>query len=258
MPSRVAASGPIVDPHGIALFETNSWDGTPACGGTRRAQSGRADRVGRVALVGVELQQRAAAEDRAVGGVVPLGVVRVHGVPGVGRDEPRRGERLPPLDLAGAEPGRDAHEHVFEHRAARARAGLRAELLVVERGEHADVAGVVGRREQRDEPGVHRGQVVHPPGGEEHVVEAEPRRRLRVGERAGRAPRRRRPRRRRVASAREQVGVASRSPRTPDGLRVPLLVEREPLVDRAVEVDRQLRDAQHRAGAHEVRRRRRR
>ena len=30
MPSRVAVIGPIVDPHGTALFETNSWLVTPA------------------------------------------------------------------------------------------------------------------------------------------------------------------------------------------------------------------------------------
>ena len=30
MPSRVAVSGPMVDPHGTALFDTNGWVGTPA------------------------------------------------------------------------------------------------------------------------------------------------------------------------------------------------------------------------------------
>ena len=30
MPRRVAVIGPIVDPHGTALFETNSWLTTPA------------------------------------------------------------------------------------------------------------------------------------------------------------------------------------------------------------------------------------
>ena len=29
MPSRVAVSGPIVEPHGIVLFETNYWLATP-------------------------------------------------------------------------------------------------------------------------------------------------------------------------------------------------------------------------------------
>ena len=64
---------------------------------------GAARGIARVSLVGVELQQRAAAEHRAVGRVVPLGVVRVHGVARVGRDAPRRREGPPPLDLAGAE-----------------------------------------------------------------------------------------------------------------------------------------------------------
>ena len=36
MPSRVAVSGPIVDPHGIALWDTNSWVGTPARRQARR------------------------------------------------------------------------------------------------------------------------------------------------------------------------------------------------------------------------------
>ncbi len=31
MPRRVALSGPIVDPHGIVLFETNGCGETPAC-----------------------------------------------------------------------------------------------------------------------------------------------------------------------------------------------------------------------------------
>ena len=30
MPRRVAVIGPIVEPHGIALFDTNSWYATPA------------------------------------------------------------------------------------------------------------------------------------------------------------------------------------------------------------------------------------
>ena len=30
IPSRVAVMGPMVEPHGIALLETNTCDGTPA------------------------------------------------------------------------------------------------------------------------------------------------------------------------------------------------------------------------------------
>jgi hypothetical protein len=30
IPSRVAVMGPMVEPHGTALLETNSWYGTPA------------------------------------------------------------------------------------------------------------------------------------------------------------------------------------------------------------------------------------
>ena len=54
----------------------------------------------------------------------------------------------------------------------------------------------------------------------------------------------------------EHVGVCIEvDRRTPDRLGMPLLVEGEPLaVHLAVEVDRELRDAQHRTGANEVRR----
>ena len=36
MPSRVAVSGPMVEPQGTALFETNSWVRTPAARQARR------------------------------------------------------------------------------------------------------------------------------------------------------------------------------------------------------------------------------
>ena len=35
MPSRVAVIGPIVDPHGTALFDTNGCVGTPAASQAR-------------------------------------------------------------------------------------------------------------------------------------------------------------------------------------------------------------------------------
>ena len=40
MPCRAAVIGPMVDPHGIALFETNDWNGTPAA--RRRGEHGAA------------------------------------------------------------------------------------------------------------------------------------------------------------------------------------------------------------------------
>jgi len=39
MPSRVAVIGPMVEPHGTALFDTNGWVGTPAA---RQVRSQRA------------------------------------------------------------------------------------------------------------------------------------------------------------------------------------------------------------------------
>ena len=35
MPSRVAVSGPIVEPHGMLLRDTNIWNGTPAASHAR-------------------------------------------------------------------------------------------------------------------------------------------------------------------------------------------------------------------------------
>ena len=35
MPSRVAVIGPMVEPQGTELFDTNSWNGTPACSHAR-------------------------------------------------------------------------------------------------------------------------------------------------------------------------------------------------------------------------------
>ena len=110
-------------------------------------------------------------------------------------------------------------------------------------------ADVVGRGEQGDEAGVHRAQVVHAARREELVLAAEPGRRRGVGHQhvvtgdlvdvdAGDA-----------GEVGEQVDPR---PGSPDGLQVPLTVEREALVHLAVQVDRELRDARERAGAHEV------
>ena len=79
---------------------------TPGTAPPPRARPGPqrgARRVGRVALVRVDLEDRAAAGHRLVRRVVPLGIVRVHGVAGVGRHAPGRGERLPLLGGRGAE-----------------------------------------------------------------------------------------------------------------------------------------------------------
>ena len=139
-------SGPIVDPHGTLLRDTNIWH---RHAGAARRPAGTATRgVGRrgVALVGVDLDRRAVVDDRGVVGVVALGVVRVDGVGVVGRDAARRGE--------------EAVEVVARRRRRRAAARApsprngpdapvvagRADLLVVEQGDHRDVVGSARRR----------------------------------------------------------------------------------------------------------------
>ncbi len=83
MPRRVAVSGPIVDPHGTLLRDTNTWWGTlaaaHACWNSTAVSAER-----RVALVGVELDRRTLVDERGVVGVVALDVVGVHGMGVVG------------------------------------------------------------------------------------------------------------------------------------------------------------------------------
>ena len=109
MPSLVAVIGPIVDPQGTALLETKLLvldARAPCC----RAPFGGAERVGGVALVRVDLEQRPAVDQGPIRRVVPLGVVRVHGVAGVGREAPARGKSPRPRDRIGL----DATQYVFE------------------------------------------------------------------------------------------------------------------------------------------------
>src|SRR3712207_9194455 len=54
----------------------------------------RAERIRGVALVGVDLEQRAAVDDRAVHRVVALRVVGVHGVTRIRREADRKSTRL--------------------------------------------------------------------------------------------------------------------------------------------------------------------
>ena len=83
MPCRAAVMGPMVVPHGMELFDTNVCQGTPA-----RSQADDEDGAPRavrgVALVDVDLEDRAAVGQRVVAGLVALRVVGVHRVPGVG------------------------------------------------------------------------------------------------------------------------------------------------------------------------------
>ena len=60
-PSRVAVSGPMVEPHGTVLWDTNSWVATPARRQARR-HSAAPWAPGRSAEFGVDLEQRTAVE----------------------------------------------------------------------------------------------------------------------------------------------------------------------------------------------------
>ena len=113
-------------------------------------------RIGGVALVGVDLQQRTAVEQRLVGRVVPLRVVGVDRVAGVDRQADRPGQGLVLLVGADAAGAGDPGQHVGQQRARRSAPRRAAQLLVVERRQHLDLvaartsaAGRSGRRGRR-------------------------------------------------------------------------------------------------------------
>src|SRR5699024_3460112 len=112
-----------------------------AGGSSEPGDQGGTGGVGGVALVGVDLQQHSPAGRRLVRRVVPLRVVRVHSVPAVGGQAPGGGVGLPLLGPAGTQGLPDPGEHIVQDRAGGTRTGLRAELFVVEGGQHADVVG---------------------------------------------------------------------------------------------------------------------
>ena len=171
MPSRVAVNGPMVDPQGqrVVGHELLGRHASRPAGPPPQRHAGR---VGGVALVGVDLQQRAAVEQRLVGRVVPLWVVGVDGVAGVNRQADRPGQGLVVLVGAHAAGAGDAGEHVGQQRTRRAAPGRTAELLVVERHEQLDPL-VPGRAEQGGQAGMDARQVVQPAGGQELVVGTE-------------------------------------------------------------------------------------
>ena len=95
--------------------------------------------VGGVALVCVDLQDRPPPGHRQVHGVVPLRIVRVHGMADVAGDVQRRGERAGPVSSAVAPSASPmAAQHVFVEGACGAGARRAADFFVVERGEHRD------------------------------------------------------------------------------------------------------------------------
>ena len=138
------------------------------------------------------------------------------------------------------------------------RTGRRADFLVVEGGQHGDRRTVrqrrAGVRHQRREPGVRRGEVVEPAGGEEFALCAEHRRGLGVRDDDVVPADLRRihlgvgnP----VREESEQVlagGIAQAEHR----IHVLLLVQGQALIDGPVQVDGELREAQQRARGREV------
>ena len=224
MPCRAAVIGPMVVPQGIELLETKDWNGTPAFS-QAAANTAAARAVGGVALVDVDLEDRAAVGARVVRRVVPLGVVGVHGVAGVGGEADGAGER-PRLVLVRCRRGRST-----ERSSTLPSSGPSAPVsdsLPFSSWSKAASTGMYGERRRRRgaaaasaaRAGVHGQQVVQPRAGEQLLVAAQVGGRLR--RRASSGP----SRRPRPASTpgllgdeRDQVAVARRRPRPQTGCR---------------------------------------
>mmetsp|Transcript_79291 Transcript_79291/g.224449 ORF Transcript_79291/g.224449 Transcript_79291/m.224449 type:complete len:227 (-) Transcript_79291:689-1369(-) len=151
------------------------------------AEEGRRQRGRRVSLVGVRLDDDALVELRHVLALVLADVVRVHAVGAVGREQEALGIDLRPRERRDVEGAHDVLKP-REHRVAvRARGGLAAHLLVVERDGDGDVLRVLhdgGAREVAE--ALHRGprgqQVVDARRGDELLVDAREARGVRVHE----------------------------------------------------------------------------
>ena len=231
MPSRVAVSGPIVEPHGHRVVGDELLVRAPRPPRRRGATARRAVRVGRVALVGVELEQRPAAGHRA--GSPGRGARGSWGAPRARRRRTRTTTRPSP---ASAGPG--SHRGRRSRGPARRRATDRSHRSGTPsrapRGRRRRDQHVVGWRpdsaaaSSARSAGVHGREVVHPAGGEQLVVDAEPRGRRRVRGRPG-PSRRRRSARHRQASRGARPGhpdpQVSCRPDAEDGQHVSLLVQ---------------------------------
>ncbi len=238
----------------MALLDTNSWVGTPAARQARR-HSAAPDRVGGVALVGVDLEQRAAVEQRLVGRVVPRR--RSSGGRRGRRRRTGRPSRARARCCSSGPAPRPAADPARARRPASGRTRRIADPLPTSSWSKAastlDRARSPPALDQRGQAGVHAAQVVQPAGGEELPVRPEDRRgggvvghQVVAVDVVGRAQptspaRWSRIRRPAAADAPHRRGVL-------------LLVELQALVvDAAVEVDGQLRDAHDRPGADQPR-----
>ena len=129
------------------------------------------DGVGGVLLVGVVLDDHAAVHERAVLRVVLLRMVRVDGVCVVRRGHEAGCDGRADLAVRCAQRRACAGEHVGEERGIRALLGAAADLLVVQHGEHVDVAdGLAGQERRRG--GVGALEIVDARAGEEFVLGA--------------------------------------------------------------------------------------
>ena len=69
--------------------------------------------VSGIALIRIDLQQRAAVEHGQVDGIVALTIVGVDSMPGIGRDTERAGEGSAAFALAGTQSVRDTGQDIF-------------------------------------------------------------------------------------------------------------------------------------------------
>ena len=102
--------------------------------------------IGRVALIGVELDDDALVHIRAVVGVGVFTVVGVLGVRVVRRDEEAAREHHLELLLVLSEAQGDAAQRVAQERRARTLLGGRADLLIVENAADGDISALLRRK----------------------------------------------------------------------------------------------------------------
>ena len=134
-------------------------------GGLRLAADGREQgaghAVGRIALVGVELDDHAAVHPRRIGHVGVFRVVRVDGVGVVRRDEEALREQAQIPFLPEPQRERDAPQRVAQQARGRALLRLAADLLIVKRAEDRHAAGRRCRKEALQQP-EHAAKVIQP------------------------------------------------------------------------------------------------
>ena len=143
-----------------------------ACAAAQLRKHRAGDRVGRVLLVGVVLDDDAAVEGCAVIRVVLLRVIGVDGVRVVRGEHEAGGNRGADGRLAHPQRAGRAVQRVGEEGGVRALLGAAADLLVVEHRHHADMADGRGGGEQRLKRGIRAFEVIDARAGEELALRA--------------------------------------------------------------------------------------